>query len=62
MLCFSGFTFTTDGTTTGTTGITEIVTSTVNDSDAPVYNLAGQRVSPTTKGILIKNGKKFINR
>lgn len=59
---FSGFTFTTDGTTTGTTGITEVVTSTVNDPDAPVYNLAGQRVSATTKGILIKNGKKFINR
>ena len=30
------------------------------NADAPVYNLAGQRVSPNTKGILIKNGKKFI--
>ena len=36
---------------------------TINDAaDAPVYNLAGQRVSPNTKGILIKNGKKFINK
>lgn len=32
------------------------------DANAPIYNLAGQRVAPTTKGILIKNGKKFINR
>lgn len=32
------------------------------NADAPVYNLAGQRVSPNTKGILIKNGKKFVNK
>ena len=31
-------------------------------NDAPVYNLAGQRVSAATKGLLIKNGKKFINK
>lgn len=32
------------------------------DENAPVYNLAGQRVSKGTKGILIQNGKKFINK
>lgn len=32
------------------------------DSNAPVYNLAGQRVSKDTKGILIQNGKKFLNK
>ena len=32
------------------------------DENAPVYNLAGQRVSKDTKGILIQNGKKFINK
>ena len=32
------------------------------NADAPVYNLAGQRVAPTTKGILIQNGRKFINK
>ncbi|MBQ4029662.1 MAG: DUF5123 domain-containing protein, partial [Prevotella sp.] len=37
-------------------------TSETEDINAPVYNLAGQRVAPTTKGLLIKNGKKFINR
>lgn len=54
---FQGFEFTTgDGT-----GVREIV-AVKNDANAPVYNLAGQRVSPNTKGILIKNGKKFINK
>lgn len=32
------------------------------DANAPVYNLNGQRVSKNTKGILIQNGKKFINK
>ena len=32
------------------------------DENAPIYNLAGQRVSKNTKGILIQNGKKFINK
>lgn len=30
--------------------------------NAPVYNLAGQQVTKETKGILIQNGKKFINK
>lgn len=40
-------------------GISEIVTSDTRVSDA-VYNLAGQRVSEGTKGIVIKNGKKIF--
>ena len=28
--------------------------------DAPVYNMAGQRVSKHSKGIVIKNGKKYV--
>ncbi len=52
---FGGFEFTVDGT-----GISNITAN--NDADAPVYNLAGQRVSKDTKGLLIKNGKKFINK
>lgn len=31
------------------------------NANAPVYNLSGQRVSKSTKGILIQNGKKFMN-
>lgn len=30
--------------------------------NAPVYNLSGVRVSKDTKGLLIKNGKKFFNK
>ena len=32
------------------------------DSNAPLYNLAGKRVSAATKGIIIQNGHKFINK
>lgn len=32
------------------------------DENAPVYNLSGQRVDKSAKGILIQNGKKFIRR
>lgn len=42
-------------------GINNITEETIN-ANAPVYNLAGQRVSKDTKGILIQNGKKFINK
>ena len=34
----------------------------VTPSDGPVYNLHGQRVSPTTKGLLIYKGRKLLNR
>jgi len=30
------------------------------DANAPIFNLAGQRVSKDAKGILIQNGKKFV--
>lgn len=30
------------------------------NSDAPMYNLAGQRVSKSYKGVVIQNGKKYI--
>lgn len=48
--------FTTGGGDTGIGGIT----ADTEDENAPVYNLAGQRVSKEAKGILIQNGKKFI--
>lgn len=40
------------------TGISDITTE--DDINAPAYNLAGQRVTNSTKGIIIKNGKKYI--
>lgn len=42
-------------------GINEVKTS-ATDAETPTYNLSGQRVSPNTKGIVIRNGKKYINR
>ena len=32
------------------------------DTNRPLYNLQGQRVSPTTKGLLIRGGRKLLNR
>ena len=34
----------------------------VNDTYAPAYNLAGQRVNANAKGLVIKNGKKYVNK
>lgn len=45
-------------TTTGINGVKTVD----NDKDAPVYNLAGQRVSKDYKGVVIQNGKKRINK
>lgn len=47
--------FTAKLTITGGTGINSINAA---DSKAPVYNMAGQRVSKTQKGVYIQNGKK----
>lgn len=30
--------------------------------DGPIYNLSGQRVDKDYKGIIIVNGKKYLNR
>lgn len=43
-------------TTTGISGITTDETV----KDAPVYNLSGQRVGKNAKGVLVKNGKKYV--
>ncbi len=32
------------------------------DANAPIYNLAGQRVGKNYKGVVIQNGKKFIQK
>lgn len=44
---------------TDVSGINEIKADKF-EVNAPVYNLAGQRVNANAKGILIQNGKKFI--
>lgn len=45
-----------------TTGIKGIENGTVAEENAPLYNLAGQRVSKDYKGVVVKNGKKFFNK
>ena len=42
-----------------TTGIENVKNTIVNIS-APIYNLAGQKVNSSYKGIAIQNGKKFV--
>lgn len=44
-----------------TTAISNIQAEAINEN-APIYNLAGQRVNKNAKGILIQNGKKFVNK
>ena len=40
-----------------TAGIQSVTKERVN---APIYNLAGQRVDANYKGVVIQNGKKFV--
>ena len=42
-----------------TTGINGVKTDNA-DVDAPMFNIAGQRVSNNAKGLVIKNGKKYM--
>lgn len=44
-----------------TAGISHIVTPAAN-ANAPIYNLAGQRVSKTYKGVVIQNGRKYLQK
>ena len=46
---------------TSTTGISTVKTK-ADEADSPIYNLRGQRVSSSYKGIVIKNGKKYIQK
>lgn len=44
--------------TRSASGINDVTIT--DDADAAIYNLAGQRVGKTAKGIVIKNGKKCV--
>ena len=43
-----------------TTGINGIIASDAEQDDTALYNLAGQRVAKGYKGLVIKNGKKYL--
>ena len=53
---FNGWEFTTGDST----GIENVETET--NANAPVYSISGQQVAKNYKGLVIKNGKKFINK
>lgn len=42
------------------TGIEEVKAMNTKKVDGSIYNLAGQKVSPSYKGIVIRNGKKVV--
>jgi len=44
------------------TGINNVVISDESDDSTPMYNLAGQRVNKSYKGVVIQNGKKMFNK
>ena len=47
---------------TAPTGITQTSYSQQTTAKSPTYNMAGQRVDSNYKGLVIKNGKKTINK
>ena len=54
-----GFQFTPGG---DPSGVETIKTNKVWNADAPMYNLSGQKVDKSYKGIVIQNGRKFFNK
>ena len=43
-------------------GVLDGINNVNADDDAPAYNVAGQRVYSTAKGIIIKNGRKVVRK
>ena len=54
-----GFQFTPGG---DPAGVETIKTEKVWNANAPMYNLSGQQVDKSYKGIVIQNGRKFVNK
>ena len=46
----------------GVTAGVQNITVEQNNVNAPAFNLAGQRVNAAYKGIVVKNGRKFLNK
>lgn len=47
---------------TSETAISNATIAPVQNENTPIYNLAGQQVSKSYKGVVIQNGKKFIQK
>lgn len=50
-----------DGETTGISNV-DVNANANFDANAPMYNLAGQKVTKSYKGVVIQNGKKYMNK
>ena len=51
-----------DGSTLVPTGITTVNSDSRTAKSSALYNLAGQRVNRNYRGVVIENGRKYINR
>ncbi len=47
---------------TSTSGISNTVLAPLSSANAAIYNLAGQKVDSSYKGVVIQNGKKFVQK
>ncbi len=54
-----GITMVVDDETTAISGVT---TGNATGADAPAYNVAGQRVTDNYRGLIIKGGRKYVNK
>lgn len=57
-LGFAGFEFTAGASL----GIEKAEVAAAFDEDAPIYNILGQKVDKSYKGVVIQNGKKYVRR
>jgi hypothetical protein len=48
--------------TIGADGRREATPATMYNVDAPVYNMMGQRVDKSQKGLVIHKGQKYVNK
>lgn len=48
--------------TTGVASVEDIIAPAAADENAPVYNVMGQRVGKDYKGLVIKNGVKYVQK
>ena len=53
----NGYVYSKNGITTGINAV-----KAADATDAPAYNLAGQKVNQSYKGVVLKNGKKFVQK
>lgn len=51
-----------EGEPAGDAGLDNIIVDNAADVNAPVYNVLGQRVNDSYKGLVIKGGKKYIQK